>query len=78
MPDVVTRSPGVPAPRPDTSRGAFVAGNVRSICQRAWSAAWRVIWDDTGGIDETALPSGYAAPQRRGSRMVRNLWHIPL
>lgn len=78
MPDVINRGPGAPAPKPDTSRGALVAGKVRSTFRGAWSATWRVIWDDTGGIDETALPSGYAAPHRRGSRMVRNLWHIPL
>jgi len=75
MPD--DRSPGIPAPKPVASTHAFFAGRVRSMWQRAWGTAWRVIWDDTGGIDETALPSGYAAPQRRGSRMVRNLWHIP-
>jgi hypothetical protein len=77
MPDEVNRGPSMPPPKPDTSKGAPLAGKVRLICKRAWSAAFRVIWDDTGGIDETALPSGYAAPQRRGSRMVRNLWHIP-
>ena len=77
MPEVVNQGPVMPAANPDTSRRALVAGKVQSICQRAWSAAFRVIWGDTGGIDETAFPSGYAAPQRRGSRMVRNLWHIP-
>jgi len=77
MPDVVNRGPGMPAPRPGTSRRAYVAGRVPSTFQRAWSVVWRVIWDDTGGIDDTALPSGFEARQRRGSRMVRNLWHIP-
>jgi len=78
MPDVVNRSPRMPAPRPDISRRVRLTGMVRSVCQSVWRAAVRVIWDDTvGGIDETALPSGFAAPQRRGSRMVRNLWHIP-
>jgi len=78
MPDIVNRIPGTPAPKPETSRAALVAAKVRSIFRRAWSAVWRVIWDDTGGgIDDTALPSGFAAPQGRGSRMVRNLWHIP-
>jgi len=68
----------MPAPKPDASRGARLAAKVRSVCQRLWRATSRVVWDDTGGIDETALPSGFAAPHRRGSRMVRNLWHIPL
>jgi len=77
MPDAVSRGPSTPAPNPDASRRALAASKVRSICLHAWSAASRVIWDDTGGIDETAFPSGFATPQRRGSRMVRNLWHIP-
>jgi hypothetical protein len=70
----------MPARKSPTSKGlgARLACMLRSICQRAWSAGVRIVWDDTaGGIDETALPSGFAAPQRRGSRMVRNLWHIP-
>lgn len=78
MPDVVNRGPRRPAAKSSPSVGARMTDMVRSIFRRAWSAVWRVIWDDTGGgIDETALPSGFAAPQRRGSRMVRNLWHIP-
>jgi len=77
MPAVVKGDPGTPAPEPGTSRRARVAGKQRSMVRRALRAAWRVIWDDTGGIDETALPSGFTAPQRRGSRQVRNLWHIP-
>ena len=63
--------------RRDTSRRAALASKARSICQRAWAAAVRVVRDDRGGIDDTALPSGYAAPYRRGTRLVRNLWHIP-
>jgi hypothetical protein len=54
-----------------------LAARMRSNGHRAWLAVYRVVWDDTRGIDETAFPSGYAAPHRRGSRMVRNLWHIP-
>jgi hypothetical protein len=77
MPAVVKGDPGTPAPERGTTRRARVAGKQRSIVRRALRAAWRVIWDDTGGIDETALPSGFTAPQRRGSRQVRNLWHIP-
>ncbi len=77
MRDVIKGPPGSPAARPRNSRAFAVAGRARSIGRRVWGAVSRFIWDDTGGIDETALPSGYAAPQRRGSRMVRNLWHIP-
>ena len=62
---------------PDTSRVAALVSRGRSICRRAWAAAIRVLWDDTGGIDDTMLPSGFAAPHQRGSRMVRNLWHLP-
>lgn len=59
------------------SRRSLAAGKVRRIVRRMWLAAYRVVWDDTRGIDESAFPSGYAAPHQRGSRMVRNLWHIP-
>jgi hypothetical protein len=62
---------------PDTSRGAAPAGKGRSILQRAWAAALRVLCDDKGGIDDAKLASGYAAPHQRGSRHVRSLWHIP-
>jgi hypothetical protein len=62
---------------PGTARGAALASKGRSICQRAWAVAIRVLCDDTGGIDDAKLASGYAAPHQRGSRMVRNLWHLP-
>jgi hypothetical protein len=62
---------------PDTSRVGLLAGKVRAVCQRALAAALHVVLDDAGGIDDAALPSGFAAPYQRGSRLVRNLWHIP-
>ena len=31
----------------------------------------------SGGIDDSAMPSGFMAPYGRGSRQVRNLWHQP-
>jgi len=30
-----------------------------------------------GGIDESAFPSGFIVPYAKGSRQVRNLWHLP-
>ncbi len=30
-----------------------------------------------GGIDDTAMPSGFMVPYKRGSSQVRNLWHEP-
>ncbi len=77
MPPGVDPSPVTTAATSDTLRRAPLAGKVRSICQRAWAVALRVVRDDTGGIDDTAMPSGYAAPYQRGSRLVRNLWHLP-
>ena len=62
---------------PDTSRVGLLAGRARAVCRRALAAALHVVLDDTGGIDDTALPSAFAAPYRRGSRAVRSLWHIP-
>jgi hypothetical protein len=65
------------AATPATPGGSRLASTVWSICRRAWAAAVRIVRDDAGGIDDTALPSGYAAPYRRGGRLVRNLWHLP-
>jgi hypothetical protein len=65
-PDEVTSSPGAP-----------VAGRLRRIWQRIRGAAAHILFDDTGALNDEAMPSGYAAPYRRGSRQVRNLWHIP-
>jgi hypothetical protein len=62
---------------PGTSWVGLLAGRVRAVSQRVLAAALHVLLDDTGGIDDTALPSGFAAPYQRGSRAVRNLWHIP-
>ncbi len=62
---------------PGASRIGLLAGRVRAVCRRALAATLRVLLDDTGGIDDAALPSGFAAPYQRGSRAVRNLWHIP-
>jgi hypothetical protein len=62
---------------PGTSRVGLLAGRVRAACRRALAAVGRVVLDETGGIDDAALPSAFEAPYRRGSRAVRSLWHIP-
>jgi len=77
MADRVKKDSRKTSAKPDGSWGAPFIGIVRSISRGAWSLVTRVVWDDSGGIDDTALPSGYSAPHRRGSRAVRNLWHIP-
>ena len=78
MADVVDRIPGMSAAKPNPATGAFLGRITRSVCRRAWRAASLILWGDLRGIDESAFPSGYATPHRRGSRMVRNLWHLPL
>ena len=60
-----------------SSKTARAAGRVRSISKRAWAAGLRALSGGTSGIDDSAFPSGYMAPHRRGSRGVRNLWHQP-
>jgi hypothetical protein len=50
-------------------------GKIRAIWKLARALGSGAI--GSGGIDDTKLPSGFEAPYRRGSRMVRNLWHIP-
>jgi len=59
-----------------TSRLTRAIDKVRGILKRASDTLGRGA-TASGGIDDTKLPSGFEAPHRRGSRMVRNLWHIP-
>ena len=51
------------------------------VAKRIWSALVTLISGPglgaTGGINDEAMPSGFMAPYRRGSRQVRNLWHLP-
>jgi len=60
------------APRPS---------RLRSISKRIWTFLVEVISGPglgvSGGIDDSAMPSGFMAPYGRGSRQVRNLWHQP-
>jgi len=77
MPDAVNGSPGGPAAGPVDSRGAWAARGLHSIWRHVRGAAEHILFDDTGALNDEAMPSGYAAPYRRGSRQVRNLWHIP-
>jgi hypothetical protein len=67
----------MPEAKQGTSRGARAARGLRSVWRRVRGRAARILWDEKGGLDDAAMPSGYAAPYRRGSRQVRNLWHIP-
>ena len=48
-----------------------VTGSLRAFVMRMVRAARK-----PGGIDDEALPSGFLAPYKKGSRQVRNLWHI--
>ena len=48
-----------------------VADSLRGLLARMVRAARK-----PGGINDEAMPSGYLAPYKKGSRQVRNLWHI--
>ena len=54
---------------------------LRSLLKRVWSLLVVTVsgpgFGVSGGIDYSAMPSGFMAPYRRGSRQVRNLWHLP-
>ena len=54
---------------------------LRPILKRIWSLLVVAVSGPglgaSGGIDDSAMPSGFMAPYRRGSRQVRNLWHLP-
>jgi hypothetical protein len=60
------------AARELTARGSRWAQSLRRRLKSAWSGS-----PHSWGIDETAFPSGFNVPYRRGSRQVRNLWHLP-
>ena len=55
---------------------------LRSISKRIWTFLVVAIsgpglGEEFKTIDETAMPSGFIAPYKSGSRQVRNLWHMP-
>lgn len=51
---------------------------INSVVRKAWGQLARVVrWArKPGGINDEALPSGFIAPYKKGSRQVRNLGHI--
>jgi len=64
--------------RPTLPDPAPIRRIVRSASRRIWH--WIVIavsGEGTAGIDESQLPMGFMAPYAKGSRTVRNLWHLP-
>lgn len=76
-----------PAHEPEAVPSAQMAPNesrfrlLRSVAKSIWH--WLVIVISGPGlgeeyktIDETAMPSGFMVPYKRGSRQVRNLSHL--
>ena len=51
---------------------------IKSAAHKVWGLLARLVrWTrKPGGIDDEALPSGFIAPYKKGSRQVRNLGHI--
>ena len=71
----------------DVNRAARVTieeqcpSRLRSILKRVWHVlviafSGPGLGEESGVIDDSAMPSGFMAPYRRGSRQVRNLWHL--
>jgi hypothetical protein len=56
-----------------------VTATVRTVARWLWNALVVMIsgpgLEATGGIDDSAFPSGFEAPYRRGSRQIRSLFH---
>jgi hypothetical protein len=66
------------SPASRKSPGAGRLQPLRPIGRWLWSFLVNAISGSAdSGIDETQFMSGYNVPYRKGSRMVRNLWHQP-
>jgi hypothetical protein len=64
--------------RPVVPNPAPVRKFVRAASRKIWHLLVVAIsGEGTAGIDESALPMGFMAPYAKGSRTVRNLWHLP-
>jgi hypothetical protein len=65
----------------DVNGAALIAVDKPHPLRRIWSALVTVVSGPglgaSGGIDDSAMPSGFIVPYGRGSRQVRNLWHQP-
>ena len=62
-------------------RASRASDSLRSVAKSIWH--WLVIvisgpglGEEYKAIDETAMPSGFVVPYKRGSRQVRNLSHL--
>ncbi len=74
------QAPSPIAPSTPNTPTAPSANRLRPIIRRLWTALVNAVSGpglNGGGIDESAFPSGFIAPYGRGSRQVRNLWHMP-
>jgi hypothetical protein len=80
-------APVRPGQKPEPSASAQMAPSeprfriLRSVAKRVWHALVVAIsgpglGEEYRGIDETAMPSGFVVPYKRGSRQVRNLSHL--
>jgi hypothetical protein len=75
---ITIEEPGTPTSPPQSTPRP---SRLRSLLKRVWSLLVVTVSGPglgvSGGIDDSAMPSGFMAPYRRGSRQVRNLWHLP-
>ncbi len=68
-------SPRTPMASPPAP--ALLTRILRMLLKNTRGVILDVLYGTGGGIDDTAMPSGYMAPHKKGSRGVRNLWHQP-
>ena len=78
----VNRTARIAVEKPRSSQRPPLTGRVLSLAKRIWHAlviafSGPGLGEESGGIDDSAMPSGFMAPYKRGSRQVRNLWHQP-
>jgi hypothetical protein len=71
-------SPGTPAASPRTRLTGLLWRVLRLLAKNTHGVILDVLYGTGGGfIDDSAMPSGFAVPYKKGSRQVRNLWHEP-
>ena len=81
MARIAIEEPRVRVEEPSPPQTAPRPSRLRSVLRRLWSALVTAVSGPglgvSGGIDDSAMPSGFIVPYGRGSRQVRNLWHLP-